>query len=147
MADVSIPPTDQRTYPMPTARVAARVVLVECPDNPANPNGCLPPRGGFDTRAMDRYKTLKDLDGPFVNGVIAFTWENDPASDAELIVRSAQIVHDELALNDEWDGYSGWYGDHAYIENLAAPGTCAFKPRDVHNQLPFCGEDAFEHEG
>lgn len=143
------PVADEDRYPAPTAHVAARVVLVECPDNPDSPsgNGVLTPRGGFEARAYERFPdTLKEIEGPLVNGIVAFTWEGDPATDEELTTRSAQIVRDELSRKGEWDGYTGWYGPHDYIDNPEKPGTCAYKPRDVHNQLKPCGEIAWEHE-
>jgi hypothetical protein len=83
-------------YQTPTAHVAARVVLVQLPDN--GKGGCWSPRKGFEGRAYDRFPdTLKSIEGPFVNGVVAFTWEGDSAGDDELSARSAEIVYGELS--------------------------------------------------
>jgi len=87
--------------PAPTATVAARVVVIVLPEYPGRPKSAWTPDYGFDVRLREAWPTLKTVEGPYVNGVIALTWEDDPADDGELTRRSSDLVRAELHTDEE----------------------------------------------
>lgn len=80
-----------------TARLAARVVVLTLPTVGI---GVRLPVEGFADILLKQWPTLKEVEGPLVNGAIALTWEDDPWSDAALVQRSARIITDLLEGDD-----------------------------------------------
>lgn len=138
--------TETRTLPpRPTGEIGARVVLIDLPEYPGRPNSAMSPRGGFADRITDRfYPNLKEIDGPFVNGCIAFTWQDSDKTDQELIDISVTAVHEEMAFSGEWDGYGG-YPAHGFRPDPEDDELCGWKPYDAHGQLDPCGYGLEEH--
>lgn len=91
----SAAPTTGSSVTSGTARLAGRVVLVTLPEYEGST--VLPPEG-FQDALMARWVTLKEVEGPLINGTIALTWEDDPSPDGDLVAHSASIINDLLEL-------------------------------------------------